>query len=379
MNNTTLGLSHILQRYTSRTAILEEFAPSGQLVERIVTPFWYIIGFIGNPISAVIWLGQRMRRNNSSAIYLGALSISDLLFLFLHFLQTLHFAWGFDVYNTYIICEIFYFLYYILQYLSTFLVLGFTVERYVAVCHPFLKEKLCTVKRAVMVVVCLTLFSTGLASAQIYFWTFSASEGTCNIRSEATTEGSTSFWSIWTWITDIFAFVIVPLIVLIFNILVLREIFKISKNDLMQRQQCRSGNSTASTVTLLAVSFYLIITQISATVVVCLQSIFPHGNMFMDDDDIRSDKTWSHLFTYLDVRKVIEVICLSHYACYFCIYCVTGKHFRKEVVFLVTIQGRLRLLASVVCRRRRKERYSMVSTNGVPMSETFTTAFSTAI
>lgn len=147
----------------------------------------------------------------------------------------------------------------------------------------------------------------------------------------------------------------------------------------MQRQQCRSGNSTASTVTLLAVSFYLIITQISATVVVCLQSIFPHGNMFMDDDDIRSDKTWSHLFTYLDVRKVIEVICLSHYACYFCIYCVTGKHFRKEVVFLVTIQGRLRLLASVVCRRRRKERYSMVSTNGVPMSETFTTAFSTAI
>ncbi|XP_035829870.1 C-C chemokine receptor type 5 [Aplysia californica] len=378
-NNTSEPLSHLMMRYPSRTAILEEFSPVGPMAERIVPPFWYFIGFIGNPISATIWLGQRMRRNNSSAIYLGALSISDMLFLFLHLLHILHVAWGHDLYNAPTSCEIYHFLFYVPQYLSTFLVLGFTAERYVAVCHPFMKEKWCTVRRAIVIVFILIVFSMALASAQAYIWTYSEHEGTCNIRPEAAEGNAWSFWNIWSWATDVFAFGLVPLVVLVFNILVLREIFKISRNDLVKRQQSRSGNSTASTFTLLAVSFYLIVTQVSATLVGCLQQAFPNGNPLMTDEEIRNDSTWSNLFTYLEVRKVIEVICLSHYACYFFIYCLTGKHFRKEVMFLLTFHGRLPFLTALVSKRRGKERYSMVSTNGGLMSETYTTNASTAI
>lgn len=379
MNNSTVNLPHLIMRYPSRTAVLEEFAPAGPMAERIIPPIWYAIGFIGNPLSAVIWLGQRMRRNNSSAVYLGALSISDLFFLFLHLLHILHIAWGYDVYNDHVSCEIFHFLYYVPQYLSTFLVLGFTSERYVAVCHPFLKEKLCTVKRAVIIVMALGLFSAALSSAQIYIWTYSADEDTCNLRPDAQINGEKSFWNVWSWVTDIFAFGLVPLVVLVFNILVLKEIFKISRNDLMRRQQTRGANSTASTLTLLAVSFYLIITQLSATVLTCLQQAFPTGDYFMTDDEVRRDRTWSNLFTYLEVRKVIEVICLSHYACYFFIYCLTGKHFRKEVLYLLTLQGRMPILSSLVSKKRRKEQYSMVSTNGGHISETYTTTFSTTM
>jgi len=56
-------------------------------VDRVVTPIWYVIGVTGNTLSAVVWLQRRMRANNSSAVYLVALSISDLLFLLLHFVQ----------------------------------------------------------------------------------------------------------------------------------------------------------------------------------------------------------------------------------------------------------------------------------------------------
>lgn len=375
MNNST---ATVFDRY-STSGLLQEFAPAGPAVERVLCPIWYTIGFIGNPISAFIWLGQRMRRNNSSAIYLGALSISDLLFIFLHLMYFLHTVWGFDVYNDYISCEIFHFVYYVPQYLSTFLVLGFTAERYVAVCHPFFKEKLCTVQRAIIIVMCLTLFSVMLSSAQIYIWTYDESQGSCSIREVAHVNGDTSFWNIWSWVTDLFAFVLVPLIVLVINILVLREIFRISKNDIMRRQNSRSGNNTASTLTLLAVSFYLIITQVSATVAACLQQAFPLGTPTMTDEEIREDKTWSSLFTYMEARRIIEVVCLSHYACYFLIYCLTGKHFRKEVVYLVTLRGRISFLSSLVSKKHRKEQYSMVSTNGGHNSETCVTSFSTTM
>lgn len=388
-NNTTLDLSHLFFRYPSRTALLEEFAPAYPLSEKIVPPFWYVIGFLGNPISAAVWLGQRMRRNNSSAIYLGALSISDLIFLVLHLMHVLHVSWGYDVYNAKVSCEIFHFSFYVPQYMSTFLVLAFTAERYVAVCHPFLKEKLCTVQRAVIIVFGLLAFSLALSSAQAYIWTYSPPEDSCNVRPEAAVGADWSFWSVWGWITDIFAFGLVPLAVLVFNILVLREIFKISRKDALTRQhsqingtgggRSQGGNSAASTVTLLSVSTYLIITQLSATVVSCLNSSFPHGEFVMTDAQIRADPTWSSLFTYLEVRKIVEVICMSHYACYFFIYCLTGKHFRKEVLRLLTLNGKLPFLDTLVSRSRRKERYSMVSTNGCATTETYATNFSTTM
>jgi len=56
-------------------------------VDRVVTPIWYVIGVTGNTLSAIVWLQRRMHANNSSAVYLVALSVSDLLFLILHFVQ----------------------------------------------------------------------------------------------------------------------------------------------------------------------------------------------------------------------------------------------------------------------------------------------------
>jgi len=50
---------------------------AAQWVDRYVTPFWYVVGIIGNTISACIWLQQRTRGGSSSAVYLLSLSISD--------------------------------------------------------------------------------------------------------------------------------------------------------------------------------------------------------------------------------------------------------------------------------------------------------------
>ncbi|ESO92672.1 hypothetical protein LOTGIDRAFT_162598 [Lottia gigantea] len=379
MNNTSsVYTPHVFQRY-SIPQLLDTFAPGSPTAGRIVPPIWYMVGFIGNPISALIWFGKRMRRNNSSAIYLGALSISDFCFLLLHMLYILHSTWGYRTYNTESGCEVFNFLFYVPQYLSTLLVLGFTIERYIAVVHPFLKEKWCTVKRASIIVLVLTIFSMVIASAQTYIWYYYSVTDSCNIRPQAQVGGTMSFKHIWTWFTEVLIFILVPLLVLIFNILVLREIFKLSNNGVISRQSGGSNSTTASTVTLLAVSFYLIVTQLTSTLVYCLEQLFEHGDIYLSDEEIRADPAWSKLFNYLTARKIIEVISLSHYACYIFIYALTGKHFRKEILYILTCYGRSSWLDKTCSKTHRGERYSMVSGNGNPMSETVTTTFTTNI
>ncbi|PVD19312.1 hypothetical protein C0Q70_19799 [Pomacea canaliculata] len=224
-NDTVAGPTSIFDRYPSTTELVEKFVPTAPLVERWILPLWYIIGLTGNPVSAIVWFGRRMRRNNSSAIYLGSLAVSDVIFLLLHLLYSLNTVWGY-------------------QYLSVVLVLGFTVERYTAVCHPFLKEKWCTVRRACFIVVVFVVLSVALSAAQIYIWTYNEEQKSCNHRPVATEGDESSFFNIWTWSVDMVVFAALPLIVLVFNALVLREIIKLSNNGVITRQQAAPAAPT---------------------------------------------------------------------------------------------------------------------------------------
>lgn len=107
------------------------------VIDKAISPIWYTVGIAGNIISARIWLRRRMRRNNSSAIYLATLSINDTLFLLLHILQEMKYAWSQRTVDYPVVCEAFAFVYLVTQYLAPTLVLGFTVERFIAVCYPY--------------------------------------------------------------------------------------------------------------------------------------------------------------------------------------------------------------------------------------------------
>jgi len=54
------------------------------------------------------------------------------------------------------LCEAFPVVFLTTQHLSPLLVLAFTVERYVAVCHPFYGERISSTRRAVCTTVVLT-------------------------------------------------------------------------------------------------------------------------------------------------------------------------------------------------------------------------------
>lgn len=320
--NFTLNTSHSsAPRYIDT---LQHIAPEILLIDRVISPIWYVIGFIGNPLSAIVWFGHNYQKN-SSAIYQGVLSIVNIYFLTVHLIMELNYAWGVGLYDKPGACEVFNVFLMIPQYLSPMLVLAFTVERYIAVCHPFHKRKFCTVRRAWLVSLLMFVISACLSSVQGYIWDYDENIKQCAFLSS----GDHKFEKIWTLITESIHFLLIPLCVLVFNILVIIEIRKITARDTTRRFSGNNSNQT-STVTLLSVSFFFICTLLPASIVYAMQSLLPHGKK-MSLSKMMVDPTWTKYFKYLVIRKAVEEVCLSNQACYFFIYYVTGRLFRMSV------------------------------------------------
>jgi len=185
-----------------------------------------------------------------------------------------------------------------------------------------------------------------------YFWAYDATTVLCDVRATST------FSQIWSWSTEMFIFLVVPLAALFLNVLVIVEVRRISKSSPSsdavsrraaksssksltsrknsQRSRTDSSSSTATTVMLLSVSFYVIATTLPATLVYVLESEFPEGDRTMNDLEISQDPTWSRYLGYILSRKVVEEICLSHYACNIVLYVVTGAHFRRALLELLS-------------------------------------------
>jgi len=80
------------------------------------------------------------------------------------------------------------------------------------------------------------------------------------------------------------------------------------------------SRSSATTFTLLVVSFYLIFTTLPVTVFYALYLTFPEGDPTITDPEARAaDPAWRRFIVYSNIRTVVEEIGLSHYACNFSI------------------------------------------------------------
>ena len=101
-------------------------------VDNVILYVSYALGIPGNILSAIVWLRRHMTGKNSSAIYLGVIAINDFVFLLFDLLYLI-FGCAFD--GWFCLCCA-----YLVYYNATFeplLVLGFSVERLIAVVRPF--------------------------------------------------------------------------------------------------------------------------------------------------------------------------------------------------------------------------------------------------
>ena len=311
-------------------SLLLVYRPYDDVINKYVTPLWYIVGFPGNFLAFLVWIQPKMRQ--SSGYYLAALSMTDFVFLILQLNAELNGAWEQRVLSFPVWCELFPIIFFTTQYLSPLFVLGFTVERYISICHPYKRDKYCTTKRAIVVIVSLIIFSLSMHSIQGYFWRFDDTE--CNVRVEVLEGETRSLWAIWAWVTELLTFAAVPLTILTLNILVIIETGRMTKRQpqyTLQGSNSKPSNQSATTIMLLAVSFYLIASTLPVTICYSIVHSFPDGDPCLPVEQVEFDPQWQRCLSYWSTRTVIQELGMSHYACNFYIYLLTGRMFRVEL------------------------------------------------
>ena len=133
-------------------------------------PILILIGITGSSLSLWVFSTTKLR-NQSCTVYLAYLIIVDCGFLCSLIPPWLSWV-GVDIFYTNGWCQTTLFASSFFSFLSVWIVVAFSVERYIVVYHPFKKAVMCTRKRALTVLVCLTgctfvmysymLFMTGI-------------------------------------------------------------------------------------------------------------------------------------------------------------------------------------------------------------------------
>ena len=131
-----------------------------------VTPFIISIGIFGNSVILAVFLSKAMRKMSAS-FYLASLAISDtcvlLIYVLLDWLQKGLFHWPgkhtLNLVSYHGICETFLLVSYGFRFMSVWLIVIFTLERYIGVCHPLHRRSICTKKFAKYAIGCVILTS----------------------------------------------------------------------------------------------------------------------------------------------------------------------------------------------------------------------------
>nr|XP_053646672.1 thyrotropin-releasing hormone receptor-like [Cherax quadricarinatus] len=131
-------------------------------IQQWLTPVLVVFGCVGNITSVWVFHSSKLR-SLSSSCYLAALAASDTVFLLTLLLVWLSMV-GYDLLNQPGWCQAIIYASYVATFLSVWLVVAFTVERFIAVCYPLLRAAVCTVRRARLVILALTIVALLLYS-----------------------------------------------------------------------------------------------------------------------------------------------------------------------------------------------------------------------
>lgn len=136
-------------------------------LNRYVLPVIIVVGIFGNTLSVMVFINSKLRKHSTS-VYLATLAVVDSGLLVCLFFMWL--GWiGRDVSNTQPLCSIVVYVTYVCSFLSVWIVVSFTVERYIVVSRPLRGRQFLRKRHAHMVVLLLTVIALFLYL--VLFWT----------------------------------------------------------------------------------------------------------------------------------------------------------------------------------------------------------------
>ncbi|CAL8068526.1 unnamed protein product [Orchesella dallaii] len=251
-------------------------------VQYVFFPIVVLIGVIGN--SVTIYVFTRKPMPSSTNVYLTALAVADIVYLIFSFsmswrhftfMNTVWLYWWYSPVGLWITDAS--------SSASVWLTVSFTVERYIAVCHPIKRKIYCTEERALYVSFTVYVISFALTASTAFEWraivaTNEISAGNETIYNlEITDFGNNSTYRVfYHWFTTII-FVIIPFLTLaIFNYFLIQGVRR-SRNERMsltnEEMASASRLENRITVILIAVVILFLFCQMPTAIVLIYTSI----------------------------------------------------------------------------------------------------------
>ncbi|KAK7113229.1 mu-type opioid receptor-like [Littorina saxatilis] len=309
--------------------LIPEFI-AANYVDYIYAPLCATLGIIGNVLA--FWVLVRARYKSSTYVYMASLSVSDTIVQIVNILFLVRKFPGHET-MTHGTCGLVFFLLYFSIHYNVVVMVTMTVERWVAITFPLRAALWFSVKRARVVVIVEAVLVIGLDMQHLFLrgmvYDEIAGGYFCVPRGDRTTF---YLFKVWPWV-DAFIYCYAPLACLVvFNILIVRQV-RLSRNfQSTSNPAVASGTSTSQVkspkmtdkeaqltrmLLLVTTAFLVFVSPMAVIIVVERYHWIP---------DTARGKAQYHL-----VRTVFNNLDYTNHALNFLLYCLSGQRFRREL------------------------------------------------
>ena len=305
-----------------------------------VMPFVLLFGIIGNIFSILVLLSKSFR-HTTTGVYLPFTAVADILFLTTGVLEMFEVANIFNAreYNVWI-CRIYKVLHYTAGDISIWLLVAFTFDRFVAVCFPFSKQRVCKWKRAVIASATIAVLSLGKNLHE--FWTRGPEyKDNGELRRIC---GSQKQYHVFLdyvrpWIAFTLIMAIPFILILIFNCMI---VYSLIKAQWLRNKAAAIPASTTPSSATGSKNPMSAGTSFRQTTLMCLSISFAFLICIAPSIVLLIGKPyWKYRrnLAYKNAKAISNFLALLNHCINFFLYCVTGRRFRQE------------LKARLTCRR----------------------------
>ncbi|XP_076458317.1 putative G-protein coupled receptor B0563.6 [Babylonia areolata] len=315
---------------------------AGLLIDRIYIPTLTVVGVLGN-LLCFLTLVFTSLRNTSTCVYMAAIAVLDCIILIIGFSgiirdyvgQTEFFlrsGWA---------CGIHEFLFYFCIHFDVLLLLAMTVDRFIVVRFPLKAQSWCTPKSALRAITAIGIFSFALNIQILFTRRIGPSGNPEDPMMCYYPDPNVAYFirKIYTWIdASIYSFISFVSL-LVFNVLIIRELNRSQKfskqftssGDTHNNEETKGGGgdggaakkaantNTNITVMLLLVSFTFLMLTSPVVIVLLYEKYF--WSPASDAERARSFLT--HAF--------VDNIMYSNHGVNFLLYTISGRRFRQEL------------------------------------------------
>lgn len=292
--------------------------------QQVLVPCVALFGIVFNSLTMIIMTRRRMRSSTNN--YLAALATADCLYLICTILLSLQHQFAeddpkFNLYRRF--KPLMLLLVDTSQNTSVWLTVTFTIERYIAVCHPMRGKVLCTESRSRKIILVVLLYTTVLTLPTYFEYKIiddvNDRNETIAIIEDSDLGADVLYQSVYYWLTVVMNTILPLLILIVFNSFLIRSVHisRRQRKTMTLRQRPDSARDPSSQENKITV-------MLIAVVVLFLLCQLPQAGLLIytivDDESSTFTRLLGNLFNFL--------VCVNASG-NFVLYCLLSNKYRR--------------------------------------------------